>query len=198
MRHFVLLGFAFFAFSSCNLIPKPEELPPNELSTTEQQNIIAQVNAKRASAQTTPIECKAAGPEFPAKTFSSSSPALSNNAALEKAALSHVNHMVKNHPNGFTQSGNPDALAFDPHNGAGDGTVLSRITKTGFTGTEAGEVMAYGFTDSAAVIERWLTSAFGHCQVMMGQQYNVVGIAALTANTSSGAKKYWVMLTGKQ
>jgi uncharacterized protein YkwD len=195
MRQLIASCLVFLAFSSCNLLPKPEVLPPNELSATEQQTIIDQVNAKRASAATTPIDCKEAGAQFPAKTFNSSSQALLKNAALEKAALSHANHMVKNYPDGFTQAGNPDALAFDPHNNAGDGTVISRITKAGFGGTEAGEVMAYGFTDSADVIDRWLTSAFGHCQVVMGDQYNVVGVAALT---TSGGKKYWVMLTGKQ
>jgi uncharacterized protein YkwD len=199
MHRLIALTLALLVCSSCNLLPKPEELPPNELSSADQQTIIGQVNAKRASAATTPVECKAAGPDFPAKTFSSSSPALTRNTALEKAALSHANHMVKTYPDGFTRADNPDVLIVaDPHNGAGDGTVLSRITKAGFGGTEAGEVLAYGFTDSADVIDRWLTSAFGHCQVVMGDQYNVVGIAALTANTSSGAKKYWVMLTGKQ
>jgi hypothetical protein len=198
MRNFFLMGLAFLAFSSCNLIPKPEVLPPNELSAVDQQAFVDLVNAKRFSAQTTPIECKAAGAQFPAETFNTSSPALTTSATLEKAALSHANHMVKAHPNGFTQSGNPEALAFDPHNGAGDGSVLERITKAGFGGTEAGEVMAYGFTAQQDVIDRWASSAFGHCQVMMGQQYNVVGIAALSANTSSGPKKYWVMLTGKQ
>jgi uncharacterized protein YkwD len=199
MRNVISLSLVLLAFSSCNLLPKPEVLPPNELSSADQQTIVDQVNAKRASAATTPIDCKAAGANFPAQTFNSSSRALQKNAALEKAALSHANHMVKTYPDGFTQPGNPDVLVVaDPHNGAGDGTVLSRITKAGFGGTEAGEVMAYGFTDSADVIDRWLTSAFGHCQVVMGDQYNVVGIAALTANTSSGPKKYWVMLTGKQ
>ncbi len=198
MRNFVLLSLAFLAFSSCNLIPKPEELPPNELSTADKQTFNDLVNARRASAQITPIECKAAGVQFPAATFNSSSPALAMSATLEKAALSHANYMIKNHPSGFTQASNPGALAFDPHNGAGDGNVLERITKAGFGGTEAGEVMAYGFTAQQDVIDRWVTSAFGHCQVMMGKQYNVVGIAALTANTSNGPQKYWVMLTGKQ
>lgn len=144
------------------------------------------VNAQRQSAGVTPVNCAAGGPSFPAATFNTASQVLVLDASLQRAAHNHADYMAKNHKAGMPS---------DPHNGAGDGTVLSRSRAAGFTGNELGEIMAFDFTQTSAVIPAWIGSTVGHCQVFMDKGFNRFGAAIVTV--PDNGKKYWVVSFGK-
>jgi hypothetical protein len=193
MKQFALLGIVL---ASCTLgYQLPAITITNELNLTDQSNFLGLVNDKRQNAQTSNVNCLDGGVNFPAKNFNTNSQALTLDNNLTKAALAHINHMARTHPNGFTLSGNPNALAFDPHNKAGDGTPVERATAAGFSGSGWGEVMAFDFATSSEVLNRWLTSNFGHCQVVMDNDFNRAGIAKVTVPNSS--KTYWIMAVGR-
>ncbi len=194
MKKFLLLGLVA-VLTACPVYRLPEITIPNELSVAEQDAFLALINGKRQNAVTTAVACLASGPSFPAKTFNTNSRVLLRDTALTTAALAHLNYLVKNHPEGFTQPGNPNALAFDPHNGAGDGTPINRAGAAGFSGTAWGEVMAFDFPNQTEVLNRWLTSSFGHCQVAMDDDFNRAGFAKVTVASSS--KSYWIMAVGR-
>ena len=196
MKKFIWLGLALVSvLVACNSYQLPAITIQNELSVSDQQAFLALVNNKRQNAATANVNCLAGGANFPAKNFTVNSQALVLDTSLTKAGLAHINHMVRIYPNGFTQPGNPDALAFDPHNKAGDGTPVDRATATGFSGSGWGEVMAFDFASSSDVLSKWLTSSFGHCQVVMDNDFNRAGFAKVTVPNSS--KTYWIMAVGR-
>jgi hypothetical protein len=180
---------------ACPTYQLPAITIENELGLTDQSAFLAQINTKRQNAQTSNVNCLDGGPNFPAKNFTSNSQTLSLDTTLTKAALAHINHMARSHPSGFTVSGNPNALAFDPHNKAGDGTPVDRASAAGFRGSAWGEVMAFDFASAAEVLDKWLTSNFGHCQVVMDNDFNRAGIAKVTVPGNS--KPYWIMAVGR-
>jgi hypothetical protein len=196
MKKSVLLSFVLgtFLVACPNLgFRLPEITIQNELNETELQSFLDTVNNKRLNAQTSEVKCKDGGPSFPAKDFKTNSRVLILDSALTKAGLAHLNHMARTFPEGFTVPGNPDALAFDPHNKAGDATPVERAAAAGFVGSAWGEVMAFNFASSAEVLDKWLTSSFGHCQVVMDNDFNKAGIAKVSINS----KTYWIMTVGR-
>jgi uncharacterized protein YkwD len=195
MKQFALLGIVLASCTCCVGYRLPEITIANELNLTEQSTFLGLVNNKRQNAQSSNVNCSDGGANFPAKNFNTNSQALTLDNSLTKAALAHINHMARTHPNGFTVSGNPNALAFDPHNKAGDGTPVDRANAAGFLGSGWGEVMAFDFATSSEVLNKWLTSSFGHCQVVMDNDFNRAGIAKVTVPNSS--KTYWIMAVGR-
>jgi uncharacterized protein YkwD len=146
----------------------------------------AAINTQRQSASAgSPINCKAGG-GFAAQNFTAASPNLVRDPLLERAAHNHADYMAKNHSAGMPP---------DPHNGAGDGTVLSRVRAVGFNGLDLGEIMAFDFVQTSAVIGAWMDSNVGHCQVFMDTNFNRIGAAIVT---TGGGKKYWVVSFGRQ
>ncbi len=182
MKKFIWLGLAL----TVALVACPTPYVPS-LTNEVNQSLYDAINTKRQSASGgTPVNCAASGASFPAKNFTTPSPNLVIDAQLQKAAHNHADFMAKNHKTG---------MPLDPHNGAGDGTVSSRVLATGFGGSELGEIMAFEFTDPNAVITAWIGSTVGHCQVFMDTDFNRYGAAIVTVPENN--KKYWVVSFGK-
>lgn len=165
--------------------PNPPYVPT--LLNEADNAFYAAINTQRQSASGgSPVNCKAGGASFPAQNFTTPSPVLMRDTKLERAAHNHADYMAKNHSAGMPP---------DPHNGAGDGTVLSRARAVGFNGGSLGEIMAFDFTQASVVISAWMGSEVGHCQVFMDTQFNRFGAAIVT---TAGNKKYWVVSFGKE
>ncbi len=183
MKKFIWLGLALaFVLVAC---PTPPYVPTinNEVANS----FYDAINTKRQSASGgTPINCAASGASFPAKSFTTPSPNLIIDVQLQKAAHNHADYMAKNHKT---------AMPSDPHDGAGDGTVISRVRAAGFSGTSLGEIMAFEFTDPNPVITAWIGSTVGHCQVFMDTDFNRYGAAIVTIPENN--KKYWIVSFGK-
>jgi hypothetical protein len=180
-----LIGLSLILGSLLVACPTPPYVPTltNEANTP----FYDAINTKRQSASGgTPINCAASGSQFPAKNFTTPSPNLVLDTQLQKAAHNHADFMAKNHKT---------AMPSDPHNGAGDGTVLTRAKAAGFNGSSLGEIMAFEFTETSAVITAWINSTVGHCQVFMDTDFNRYGAAIVTIPDNN--KKYWVVSFGK-
>ena len=182
MKKFIWLGFALVSV----LVACPTPYVPS-LTNEVNQSFYDAINTKRQSAAVgSPINCAASGASFPAKSFTTPSNNLILDSQLQKAAHNHADYMAKNHKTGMPS---------DPHNGAGDGTVLSRVRAAGFSGTSLGEIMAFEFTATNLVIDAWIASTVGHCQVFMDTDFNRYGAAIVTIPENN--KKYWVVSFGK-
>ncbi|MFN3266108.1 MAG: CAP domain-containing protein [Deinococcales bacterium] len=178
--------FGFVILLAALLVSCPNSSYAPTLSNEVGTDFYEAINTKRQSASAgSPINCKAGGPSFPAQSFSTPSPALLRDATLERAAHNHADYMAKNHSAGMPP---------DPHNAAGDGTVLSRARAAGFSGSSLGEIMAFDFAQASSVITAWMDSEVGHCQVFMDPEFNRFGAALVT---TAGGKKYWVVSFGK-
>ncbi len=111
------------------------------------------------------------------------------NPRLETAALSHAN---------FLEQNNTNIAVGDPHNAAGDGSVILRLQAAGFSGGTFGENIGAGQTTVPALIEAFRTSTTGHCNNLMDTKFTQVGVAFVT-DESADAKylDYWVLDFGK-
>jgi uncharacterized protein YkwD len=113
------------------------------------------------------------------------------NAKLETAALSHAN---------FLEQHNTDITVGDPHNGAGDSSLGTRVSAAGFVWQVVGENIGAGQLTIPDLIEAFRTSTNGHCNNLMDNQYTQVGVALVTDADAFGIKKYnnyWVFDFGK-
>ncbi len=113
------------------------------------------------------------------------------NSKLETAALSHAN---------FLEQHNTNISVDDPHDGAGDANVGTRVSAAGFVWTVIGENIGAGQLTTPALIEAFRTSNNGHCNNLMDNQYTQVGAALVTDTDAVGVKKYdnyWVLDFGK-
>jgi uncharacterized protein YkwD len=148
----------------------------NGLGMGEKQDLLNQINAKRASGFTCPAPTGAR----------SSAPAVAWNALLEQMALGHTDVLVKT---------NADFAKVDPHAGVGDGTVATRAASVGYQYLAVGENIAAGQLSVTEVMTDWLGSSV-HCAALMDKDFTQIGAAKLSAPNGVYAT-YWTLNFGK-
>jgi hypothetical protein len=157
---------------------------PNELDAVGKSAFLEAINTKRDVAQS--ITCSASGGSFPpSQTYSGPSARVIWNTKLEAAALNNAAFLAVKEVN--ISSG-------DPHNGAGNGTVGSRVLNANYSFATVGETIASGQLSASIVAQDWQDSTNGHCNLMLDPAMKDLGGALVTS--ASGAK-YWVMVIGK-
>jgi uncharacterized protein YkwD len=147
--------------------PPPATAPPapvGNLAAATQNDLLAQVNARRA----TGVSC--GGTWYPA------APALSLHSVLGKAAQAHATDMATS--NYFSHTG---------LNGSSPG---DRISAAGYHWRAWSENIAAGQATTTAVVNGWFGST-GHCQNFMSRTVTQVGFG-MVQNPSSTYRIYWV------
>ena len=132
--------------------------------------LLAQVNALRAAG----ASCGSEG-SFPAAA------PLAWNAMLTQAALAHSDDMV--------------AFDFFSHTGSDGSTAGQRATAAGYIWQAAGENIAAGQRNVAAVMASWMASP-GHCANIMRASYRDIGVACVNGGASNSYRTYWTMTLG--
>lgn len=128
------------------------------------QRVFELINAARAQART----CGAAA--------YAAAPALTYNAALERAAQGHAADMAaKNYFSHTSQDGR---------------TFAQRITNAGYVWSTIGENIAAGYSTPEAVVAGWLQSA-GHCRNIMNPGFKEIGVG-YAYGAASSYKHSWV------
>ena len=158
---------------------------PNELDAAGRTAFLEAINLKRDAAKN--ISCAGgsglgyADPE----PHANPSPRVIWNAKLEAAALNNASFLAAKQANITTG---------DPHNGAGNGSVSSRVLSANYQFATAGETIASGQANASIVAQNWQDSTNGHCNLMLDPVMKDVGGALVT---SASGTKYWVMVIGK-
>ncbi len=122
--------------------------------------ILGLVNDARSSTQT----CGSRG------TFAPTAP-LTLEPRLAAAAQGHAEDM--------------SVKGYFSHTGQDGSSVATRVTRQGYTWSQVGENIAYGYPDAAQVMAGWLKSE-GHCANLMNPGYTELGVG------KSGT--YWVQV----
>ncbi len=149
--------------------PSPTPLPPPAPDTGFQGEMLAAVNAARATQQ----DCGG--------TIMPPVPALTWDAQLEQAAYTHSNDMAN--------------YDFFSHTGSDDSSVSTRVTAQGYTWSSVGENIAAGQKDVDAVMTSWINSP-GHCLNIMSANFTQMG-ASFVTNSSTQYGIYWTQVFAK-
>ncbi|MEX8492629.1 CAP domain-containing protein [Sphaerotilus sp.] len=133
--------------------------------TAFQASVVAEVNRRRASAQS----CGSRG------NFAAAG-SLRWNDTLLRVAAAHANDMVTNN--------------FFSHTGSSGSTISDRINAIGYPWASVAENIAAGQPTVARVVDAWMGSD-GHCANLMNPAMEEFAVACVynTANRSN----YWVM-----
>lgn len=133
--------------------------------TAFQASVVAEVNRRRASAQS----CGSRG------SFAAAG-SLRWNDTLLRAATAHANDMMSNN--------------FFGHTGSNGSTISDRINTIGYAWASVGENIAAGQPTVARVVDAWMGSD-GHCANLMNPAMEEFAVACVynTVNRSN----YWVM-----
>ncbi|MGF1869904.1 CAP domain-containing protein [Photobacterium indicum] len=149
--------------------PEPSPLPPPAPDTGFQDEMLAAVNAARATQQ----DCGG--------TIMPPVPALTWDAQLEQAAYTHSNDMAN--------------YNFFSHTGSDGSSVSTRVTAQGYTWSSVGENIAAGQKDVDAVMTSWINSP-GHCLNIMSANFTQMG-ASFVTNSSTQYGIYWTQVFAK-
>jgi uncharacterized protein YkwD len=149
--------------------PSPSPLPPPAPDTGFQGDMLAAVNAARATQQ----DCGG--------TIMPPVPALTWDAQLEQAAYTHSNDMAN--------------YNFFSHTGSDGSSVSTRVTAQGYTWSSVGENIAAGQKDVDAVMTSWINSP-GHCLNIMSANFTQMG-ASFVTNSSTQYGIYWTQVFAK-
>ncbi|MEH6532859.1 MAG: CAP domain-containing protein [Photobacterium frigidiphilum] len=149
--------------------PSPSPLPPPAPDTGFQGEMLAAVNAARATQQ----DCGG--------TIMPPVPALTWDAQLEQAAYTHSNDMAN--------------YNFFSHTGSDGSSVSTRVTTQGYTWSSVGENIAAGQKDVDAVMTSWIDSP-GHCLNIMSANFTQMG-ASFVTNSSTQYGIYWTQVFAK-
>ncbi len=149
--------------------PEPSPLPPPAPDTGFQGEMLAAVNAARATQQ----DCGG--------TIMPPVPALTWDAQLEQAAYTHSNDMAN--------------YNFFSHTGSDGSSVSTRVTAQGYTWSSVGENIAAGQKDVDAVMKSWIESP-GHCLNIMSANFTQMG-ASFVTNSSTQYGIYWTQVFAK-
>ncbi|MBU6436388.1 MAG: CAP domain-containing protein [Betaproteobacteria bacterium] len=123
-------------------------------------------------------DARAQGRTCGSQTFIAAAP-LNWNDRLFAAAAGHSTDMAQK--NYFSHSG-ADGSAFD-----------TRLSAAGYAYSVAGENIAAGYADVAAVMQGWLSSP-GHCANLMNAQYKDIGVSCAKGVPGvSSYGTYWTM-----
>jgi uncharacterized protein YkwD len=110
-------------------------------------------------------------------------PALTMNADLREAARCHSLDMATND--------------FFSHTGSGGTDFAQRCTTAGYTASPRGENIAAGYDTPAAAVAGWMSSTSGHCEMIMDNIANEVGVGyAYDASSTYG--HYWTADFGRR
>ncbi len=176
-----VLGLLLLALLvSCNTF-KLTEGGANELTTQLKSDFLNELNAARHAARSCIFNNEAFQAIPVSKDYTS-------NPKLEVAALSHARWLEQNSIN---------ITAGDPHDGAGDGSVVGRIAAAGYLGNPIGENIAAGQLNVIQVVNKdsvngvngFMNSPNRHCNNVMDADFTQVGLAKRGA--------YWVVTFGK-
>ncbi len=145
------------------------ETDPEEVETSVNVNldvtlILKIVNENRASG----AQC--------GSTSRSAVSALEWNDELALAALAHSNDMQQNE--------------YFSHTGQNGSNFSQRAQDAGYTGSPAGENIAFGYTSEESVMQGWMDSE-GHCNNIMSSGATQIGVAR------SATGSYWTMVLGR-
>lgn len=132
------------------------------------QRVFELTNAARAQARTCGGVAYAAAP------------ALTYNAALERAAQGHAADMA--------------ARNYFSHTSQDGRTFAQRITNAGYVWRTVAENIAAGHATPEAVVAGWLGSA-GHCRNLMNPSFREIGVG-YAYNAGSTYRHYWVQNFG--
>ncbi|PSV49761.1 CAP domain-containing protein [Photobacterium indicum] len=149
--------------------PEPSPLPPPAPDTGFQGEMLAAVNAARATQQ----DCGG--------TIMPPVPALTWDAQLEQAAYTHSNDMAN--------------YNFFSHTGSDGSSVSTRVTAQGYTWSSVGENIAAGQKDVDEVMTSWINSP-GHCLNIMSANFTQMG-ASFVTNSSTQYGIYWTQVFAK-
>lgn len=144
--------------------PPPSTVAPGNLAAATQHDLLAQVNARRA----TGVTC--GGAWYPAV------PALTLDGRLGTAAQRHAMDMA--------------AAGYFSHTGRDGSSPGDRITAAGYRWRAWSENIAAGQSTTTAVVDGWFGSA-GHCQNFMSRHVTQVGFG-MVQDPSSQYRIYWV------
>ncbi|NYG35176.1 CAP domain-containing protein [Sphaerotilus montanus] len=133
--------------------------------TAFQASVVAEVNRRRASAQS----CGSRG------TFAAAG-SLRWNDVLFRAAAAHANDMV---------TGN-----FFAHTGSNGSAISDRINAIGYSWASVGENIAAGQPTVTRVVDAWMGSD-GHCANLMNPVMEEFAVACVYNTTNRS--NYWVM-----
>ena len=114
------------------------------------------------------------------------------NAELHKAAQSYAETMAENT---FMEHTYPPP-GCNPNADQGCHDFVWRIEQTNYQNQPLGENIANGQSTAAGVVEDWKNSHEGHCQNMMNDRANEIGIGV--ARSSKNNRLYWVQLFGRK
>jgi uncharacterized protein YkwD len=149
--------------------PEPSPLPPPAPDTGFQGEMLAAVNAARATQQ----DCGG--------TIMPPVPALTWDGQLEQAAYTHSNDMAN--------------YNFFSHTGSDGSSVSTRVTAQGYTWSSVGENIAAGQKDVDEVMTSWINSP-GHCLNIMSANFTQMG-ASFVTNSSTQYGIYWTQVFAK-
>lgn len=100
----------------------------------------------------------------------------------EQAALAHAQYLQQN--NLFS------------HTGANGSGIGDRLSATGYVWTHAGENIAAGFDDVAAVMKAWIDSP-GHCVNLMNPAFTELAVVRVPGTSANTYRSYWVMVLAR-
>ena len=104
---------------------------------------------------------------------------LSWDSSLEQAALGHSEYLR-------------DTNTFS-HSGAGNSTIGTRVSATGYEWSAVGENIAAGYPSITSVVQGWMNSP-GHCRNIMSPGFAQLGVAVVNGDTSNSFSTYWTMV----
>ena len=158
---------------------------PNELDAFGRVAFLEAINAKRDVATTIACDGGSGLGYASPQTYSGFSTRVIWNDKLAAAALGNA---------AFLAAKQVDITSGDPHNGAGNGRVDSRVLSANYNFVTVGETIASGQPNASVVAQDWQDSTNGHCNLMLDPAMKDVGAAVVT---STNGTKYWVMVIGK-
>jgi uncharacterized protein YkwD len=147
--------------------PSPVSPAPPPAPNAFAQDLLARINAIRASAHT----CGSTA--YPAAT------PLTWNTRVEDAARTQALYMQGN-----------DVFS---HTGANGSSVGDRLSASGYSWNAVGENIAAGYPDAAAVVAGWLGSP-GHCANMSNPAYAELGVVMQPGTSANTYSTWWVMV----
>lgn len=143
--------------------------PDSDVDGVHLDSMLAAINDARSETHTCAGETTPRGPL----------PALSLSNGLATAALAHSIDMATND--------------FFSHTGSNGSSIGDRLWPV-WSGTRIAETLAAASNDrsDATIVQGWLDSTSGHCQIIMSSDLTHVGIGKAWNNAvSSGLKYYW-------
>ncbi len=127
--------------------------------------------AQEAEANSGPVSGETPGEQINAIRARVGLPALTRNATLDAAALTHANDMAEND--------------FFAHKGSDGSSSSQRVKRAGYRWCTVGENLSVGYSSSSSSIETWRKSP-GHYRNMISRKAKEYGLA--------NVGKYWVLL----